>query len=46
MKSLRNLFRIGRGPSSSHTMGPQRACEFLKNKYQNIKSVEAYLYGS
>lgn len=46
MKSLRNLFRIGRGPSSSHTMGPARASEFLKNKYQNIKDVEVFLYGS
>lgn len=46
MKSLRNLYRIGHGPSSSHTMGPHRACEFLASKYKNIKSVEAYLYGS
>lgn len=26
MKSLKELFRIGPGPSSSHTIGPQRAC--------------------
>jgi L-serine deaminase len=25
MKSLRELFRIGKGPSSSHTMGPDNA---------------------
>ena len=25
MKSLKELYRIGRGPSSSHTMGPDRA---------------------
>jgi len=31
MKSLRELYRIGRGPSSSHTMGPDRAARcFLK----------------
>ena len=31
MKSLKELYRIGPGPSSSHTMGPQRACkEMLK----------------
>ncbi len=30
MKSLRELYRIGRGPSSSHTMGPSfAAAEFL-----------------
>ena len=31
MKSLKELYRIGPGPSSSHTMGPQKAClEMLK----------------
>ena len=31
MKSLRELYRIGRGPSSSHTMGPAIAAErFLR----------------
>ena len=37
MKSLRNLYRIGHGPSSSHTIGPQRIAKFLKEKYQNLK---------
>ena len=27
MKSLKELYRIGKGPSSSHTMGPQRAAK-------------------
>ena len=27
MKSLRELYKIGNGPSSSHTMGPQKAAE-------------------
>lgn len=32
MKSIRELYRIGTGPSSSHTMGPRKAAEmFLKN---------------
>ena len=26
MESLNQLYRIGRGPSSSHTMGPEKAC--------------------
>lgn len=33
MKSLRELFRIGKGPSSSHTMGPAKAASLFKNKY-------------
>lgn len=32
MKSIRELYRIGTGPSSSHTMGPRKAAEiFLGN---------------
>lgn len=29
MKSLKELYRIGKGPSSSHTMGPQRAAKLF-----------------
>lgn len=29
MKSLRELYRIGKGPSSSHTMGPQKAAKIF-----------------
>lgn len=46
MKSLRNLYRIGRGPSSSHTMGPARAATYLKEKYPDAISVDVTLYGS
>lgn len=46
MKSLKELYKIGRGPSSSHTMGPERACkEFLMN-YSDIDNICVYLYGS
>lgn len=46
MKSLRELFRIGKGPSSSHTMGPQHAArEFLDN-HGDAASYEVTLYGS
>ncbi len=46
MKSLRELYKIGRGPSSSHTMGPERACgEFMK-LYPNANSFCVILYGS
>lgn len=29
MKSLKELYRIGKGPSSSHTMGPNKALRIL-----------------
>lgn len=46
MKSLRELYKIGRGPSSSHTMGPERACNFCKSKYKDADSYRVVLYGS
>ena len=46
MKSLVELYKIGRGPSSSHTMGPERASkEFIENN-PTIDSVKVILYGS
>ena len=33
MKSLKELYRIGIGPSSSHTMGPRRAAEIFLEKH-------------
>lgn len=46
MKSLKYLYRIGHGPSSSHTMGPANAINFLKEKYNDIESLSVVLYGS
>ncbi len=46
MKSLRNLYKIGRGPSSSHTMGPEKAALYFKNTYPEAESYKAVLYGS
>jgi len=46
MKSIRELYRIGHGPSSSHTMGPQRAAYYLRNKYPMALSYDVILYGS
>lgn len=31
MKSLKELYRVGKGPSSSHTMGPQRAAKLFRS---------------
>lgn len=46
MQSLRELYRIGRGPSSSHTMGPEKAILIIKEKYSEADSFKAVLYGS
>ncbi len=46
MKSLKELYRIGKGPSSSHTMGPQRAARIFASKYGDAKSFRVTLYGS
>ena len=46
MQSLRELYKIGPGPSSSHTMGPQRAAKQFKEAYPNAKRFEVTLYGS
>ena len=46
MESIRELYRIGYGPSSSHTMGPRYAAtEFLSRHYDAIR-YEADLFGS
>jgi len=34
MRSIRELYKIGNGPSSSHTMGPKKACELVKEEYK------------
>lgn len=46
MNSLRELFKIGFGPSSSHTMGPQIASSKIKQLYPDADSFEVDLYGS
>lgn len=46
MKSLRELYRIGKGPSSSHTMGPQRASQIYAKEHPEAKEFEVTLYGS
>lgn len=46
MESLRELYRIGAGPSSSHTIGPERAAAIIKGRYSNADRFEVILYGS
>ena len=46
MESIRELFKIGVGPSSSHTMGPHKAAAAFRQKYPNAASYRVVLYGS
>ena len=46
MESLKELYKIGRGPSSSHTMGPEKACRIFKKHTPDADRFEAILYGS
>lgn len=46
MQSLKELYKIGNGPSSSHTMGPKRAVEIFKNKHLDATKFKIILYGS
>lgn len=46
MKSLTELYKIGRGPSSSHTMGPEKACKLFRDKNPTADRFEVILYGS
>ena len=46
MKSLQELYRIGHGPSSSHTMGPFAAAEIFLNRAPDAAQYTVTLYGS
>ena len=46
MQSLRELYQIGRGPSSSHTMGPERAAYLALARYPSADHFCVTLYGS
>lgn len=46
MESLRELYRIGKGPSSSHTMGPQKAARLFASLHKDTSRFEVVLYGS
>ena len=46
MKTIREIYRIGYGPSSSHTMGPRKASEIFLNRHPEAVAFEVSLYGS
>ncbi len=46
MKSIRDIYKIGKGPSSSHTMGPARAMAIFRAEHPEAEAFEVTLYGS
>ena len=46
MESIRNIYRIGYGPSSSHTMGPRAAAETFLGRFNEASHYQVTLYGS
>ncbi len=46
MDSIKDIFKIGVGPSSSHTMGPRRAAEEFLARFPDAPRFRVSLYGS
>ena len=46
MKSIRDIYKIGKGPSSSHTMGPFKAVRHYLEHHQDTTHLHVTLYGS
>ena len=46
MQSIKEIYKIGFGPSSSHTIGPVRASEIFQKRNPEIEEFKVTLYGS
>jgi len=46
MESIKEIYKIGHGPSSSHTMGPAKAAKRFQESTPDAATYKAYLYGS
>lgn len=46
MYSIKDLYKIGNGPSSSHTMGPKKATLIFNERFFDASSAKVILYGS
>ena len=46
MESIRQLYKIGLGPSSSHTMGPRKAARVFADEAKGAVSCTVTLFGS
>ncbi len=46
MKSIKDIYKVGKGPSSSHTMGPAKAMSLFVGENPDAESYKVVLYGS
>ena len=46
MQAIKDIYRIGYGPSSSHTIAPKRAMDFFVSQYGLLDDYIVDLYGS
>lgn len=46
MKSIKDIYKIGKGPSSSHTMGPFKSVRHYVNHHTEARKILVTLYGS
>jgi len=46
MQSILDIYKIGKGPSSSHTIGPERAAKLFRSEHPGAEQYEVVLYGS
>ncbi len=46
MESIKEIFKIGNGPSSSHTIGPRKAAIMFRERYPEVSDYRVTLYGS
>ena len=46
MYSIKSIYKIGRGPSSSHTMGPDKAAHIFRDRMPDAARYRVTLYGS
>ncbi len=46
MKTIKSVYKIGNGPSSSHTVGPYNAAQVFKSRYPDADAFRVTLFGS
>ena len=46
MKSVKDIYKIGKGPSSSHTMGPFKAVRHFMEQHPDASGLHVVLFGS
>ena len=46
MKTIKSVYKIGNGPSSSHTVGPFRAAQIFGTRFPDADAYKVTLFGS